>query len=108
MEIQELQTYCDEFIKKLEKHYGLESDKEKDRWAYALKLGEEVGELFDVILKLKGYQRDIKLNGNNTELEDELADVLLTTIILARSFKIDVDKILQSKMDKINSRGYKE
>lgn len=104
MNIKEIQDFIDLQISALEKKYGLEKDKEKDNWAYALKVGEELGEVYDVLLKMKGYQRKEKIEEDKSKIEEEIADLIITSFILARSMNLDLDKIIRNKMEYLKNR----
>ncbi|MBV9349593.1 MAG: MazG-like family protein, partial [Patescibacteria group bacterium] len=59
--------------------------------ARMVKLMEEVGELSDEVLGGLGHQRQIKLdNRKNDGLEEEVADVVITVLLLARSLGVNV------------------
>lgn len=74
-------------------------------FARMVKLTEEVGELADEVLASQGDQRKEKLEGKNEEsLGNEVADVLITTLVLAASLNVDVPKALVKKIAKIEAR----
>lgn len=97
MDIRELQQSAKREIERLENIYGTEKDKEKDSWAYALKVGEEFGEVCDSLLSAKGYQRP---NKEKSKVSDELADLLFSTIVLATFLEIDLESALEKKRKK--------
>ncbi len=71
-----------------------------------VKLSEEVGELSEAILSYLGGQRDKKLQTfNKSQLDMEIADVIITALIIARSTNTDVDKAISKKLQKIAQRG---
>ena len=106
MEFKEINSFVDGEIKRLEKYYDLKDDEELTL-AMALKIGEELGELFNEVLAHKGYQRKSKLDKvDKKEIEDEFADVILTTFILVRRFNIDLGSALKDKIGKIQGRNY--
>jgi len=70
----------------------------------ALKLWEETWELNREIL-CKFYQRRDK-DFDITELEYEFADVIITTLLLAKSLDIDINKALELKLKKIKNRWW--
>ncbi|MDP5038894.1 MAG: hypothetical protein NWP80_00430 [Candidatus Gracilibacteria bacterium] len=71
----------------------------------SLKLGEEVGELNNEILKQLGFARADKLkNLDKNELAGEIADVIITALGIAYEFEIDVESILDTKLKKIFDR----
>lgn len=75
--------------------------------ARMVKLTEEVGELADEVLASQGDQRQEKMGEKNKEsLENEVADVLITTLLLAEILNVDVSVSLEKKMKKIRERVY--
>ena len=108
MEFKDINKFVDGEIKRLENYYDLKADEELTL-AMALKIGEELGELFNEVLAHKGYQRKSKLDKlDKKEIEGEFADVVLTTFMLARRFNIDLGSALKDKIDKIQSRNYSD
>jgi NTP pyrophosphatase (non-canonical NTP hydrolase) len=87
------------------KHYKAKGDA-KTKYTMLAKLMEEVGELSEAILIQDSMQRKDKLSTSKKELEDELADVLLVTLILSQELEVDVKKALEKKIKKIKSRKY--
>jgi len=80
-------------------------DKVKRRLNRMAKLGEEFGELSSQVLSQSSFQRD--RNGRKFNLEElggEVADVLITTMLLAESFDIDITNALEKKIAKIDKR----
>lgn len=76
--------------------------KEKDILARTVKLSEEVGELSNDILSILSLQRESKLlKFNKKNLYEEFADVILSTIILANSLKVDISRATKDKMKKV-------
>ena len=66
------------------------------------KLMEEVGELAAEVLTSNKHQRDDKLIENNNEaLGDEFADVLITTMLLAKNMNVDIWEAVERKMEKV-------
>ncbi len=107
MELKELNEFIDEEIKRLKEYYQLKEDEELTL-AMAIKIGEELGELYNEVLAHKGYQRKDKLeNLNKKEIENEIADVIFTILILSRRFNINIEEALKEKMNKIKNRSYK-
>jgi NTP pyrophosphatase (non-canonical NTP hydrolase) len=69
------------------------------------KLTEEVGELADEVLASSGYQRQEKLDAKESDaLAKEFADVIITTLLLAKTMKVDVPAALRMKIEKIDAR----
>lgn len=105
MDFNHLLNFIDEVDKRIRNNYGDYPDESKRILARSVKLSEEVGELSSAILAHNSLQRDKKLENHSQEnLEEEFADVIITTMLLAKSTKIDIRSALRSKIDKINNR----
>jgi NTP pyrophosphatase (non-canonical NTP hydrolase) len=75
--------------------------------AAAVKMSEEAGELNSEVLAVCGLQRAEKMpRYSNETLSEELADVLITALLVAEVAGVDVEKALQAKMTKISARDY--
>lgn len=73
--------------------------------ARTIKLMEEVGELSNEIMAFNVKQRKEKMYPKNIQnLSDELADVIIVTLLLAENVKIDVYPALKNKIKKIEKR----
>ena len=106
MEIKEINHFIESEIKRLEAYYSDRDSKELEM-AMGFKMIEEIGELFEQLLKHKGYQRKDKLNNyNEEELKKEFADVIFTVLIMAKKFNIDIEDAIKIKMDEIKKRNY--
>ncbi|MFA6429786.1 MAG: MazG-like family protein [Patescibacteria group bacterium] len=82
--------------------YAPEGNEATFRLAQTTKLAEEVGELCNEMLALNGYQRQEKLAQHNQQtLADEVADVLIATLILAKSVGVNPNTALRHKIKKI-------
>lgn len=68
-----------------------------------IKLGEEVGEVNNEILKHFKCGRKEKLNGNN-ELSNEIADVMISCAMLAECMDLDLNEALDKKIKIIEER----
>jgi len=80
------------------------SDKESI-YARSIKLNEEVWELMSLVLANYWDQRDEKLlDFSKEKLGHEFADVIITTLLLAKSMDIDINESLVSKLIKIKER----
>lgn len=76
--------------------------------AHMAKLTEEMGELSEQVLASLGHQRKSKRSVDvKKNLAEEIADVIIVTILLAEDFSISIEPALRAKMKKIESR-YKE
>ena len=89
--------------KNLDKIYKFENN-EKIMYC-SMKVSEEVWELISEVLKKMKIARKEKIDKFKQEdLEWEFADVIFSTLVLAESMNIDVNKALENKMNKIKSR----
>jgi NTP pyrophosphatase (non-canonical NTP hydrolase) len=90
---------------RLRDRFGNYPDEEKRILARTVKLSEELGELCDEVLSFNSMQRQEKLAEDKTEnLSAEFADVLITTLLLAKVMGVDVPTALKNKIEKINKR----
>jgi NTP pyrophosphatase (non-canonical NTP hydrolase) len=104
MELKELLKFIEIENGRLKKRY-LNLDKEKMILAQTVKINEELGELCNEILKHCSLQRKEKLdNMDKKDIEEEFSDVLITTLLLAKSMDIDIENALKEKISKINKR----
>lgn len=70
-----------------------------------VKLNEEIGELCDSVLAFHSLQRDEKLETFEEEdIGDEVADVLITALLLADTMEIDVENALENKVRAVENR----
>jgi NTP pyrophosphatase (non-canonical NTP hydrolase) len=103
MELKELLDFIDIENKRLRQQFKI--DDEKMVLAQAVKMTEEVGELCSEILSHKNLQRSKKLENHDKEnIKEEFADTVITTLLLAKSMDVDIEKALESKIEKINKR----
>lgn len=76
------------------------------RMRQAVALGEEVGEALGAIRRYMGWARR---NGDFSDVEQELADVVITAAVTMVVFDMsDPNKIIADKLQKILTRGWKE
>jgi len=71
----------------------------------ALCVAEEAGELVGAYRRYAGKARR---TGTRRELEDEIADVLITTAVFAERAGIDIDAAIAAKLAVIYSRGWQQ
>ena len=90
MEIKELQDKVDKLI---EKHGGYWSP-----LSMLARLVEEVGELSKA-MNVKFGDKKSKFNGDEKELEKEVADIIIALTAISNYLKIDLDKSLNEKME---------
>lgn len=105
MQFNELLEFIDSEHKRLVECFYKDSSKKEFVLSNTIKIGEEFGELCDEILHSFSNQRREKMENTNN-IEDEFADVIITTLLLAKSMNIDINKALEIKIDKIKNRVY--
>lgn len=99
-----LQNFIEAENERLREKYASVDDR-KMVLVQAVKLSEETGELADQILARDSLQREEKLAvAEETRVEDEIADALITARLLAESVGVDVDAALDRKMAEIEAR----
>jgi NTP pyrophosphatase (non-canonical NTP hydrolase) len=76
------------------------------RHLICLKIGEEFGELMEEVLSLEKIQRKEKLDGWEDKTGDEIADVIITILLLAENLGIDIEKELEKGIKKREKRKY--
>jgi len=105
MELKELLKFIEIEDERLKKYYGSYTDQEKRILARAVKLTEELGELSEEVLFYNSFQRKQKSENHNEEnLPEEFADIIITTLLLAKAMNVDIEKALEKKINKINKR----
>lgn len=96
MTLQELQDCVDRWIKE----YGVRYFNELTNMAI---LTEEVGEVARIIARKYGEQ-SFKESDKNSNLSDEIADVLWVLVCLANQTGIDLTEAIQRNIDKKTQR----
>ena len=105
MEMKELLDFVEVESGRLTKYYGSDSDDDKKILLRTVKLNEEMGELCEAVLSYFSSQRKEKLaDFDKSDIDDEFADVIITTLLLAKIMNVDLEKALEKKIDKINGR----
>ena len=100
----ELKTFVAEQYQRL-KIYFDQKDLQTSILSSTVKLSEEMGELCSQILSFNKLNRKEKTTKHNKEkLEEEFADVLITTLILAHSMEVNIEKGLQKKINIVTKR----
>lgn len=94
-------------IEKISQNYSKRFEFDRDSDWFVLKLQEELGELIQSYLMVKGQARQKGKSKEEIrdEFENEIADVLAQTLLLAKHFDIDLDKIFEGKWKKWNHEG---
>lgn len=96
----------DEFCERLHHHFistGETPSLKEMAYGRMVKTTEEVGELSDAVLDYFGRQREDKQH-NADELALEVADVIIAVSILAKTFNVNVEEALRTKIAKIKKR----
>lgn len=69
------------------------------------KISEELGELSNATLSELGFQRQEKLDAHRpTDVEEEWADLFNTVILYGIYMKIDMPRVIDTKLDQILTR----
>jgi len=105
MELRDLLRFIEIEDEKLKKRYRSYSNREEVILARTVKLGEEFGELCEEVLAYNSLQRKQKWDNHDKEnLPEEFADVIITTLLLAKSMNVSIETALEKKMQKLNQR----
>jgi NTP pyrophosphatase (non-canonical NTP hydrolase) len=106
MEIKELLDFVDLESQRLFDHFDKNSWSKKEIiLTHTVKVTEELGELCSEVLAFNKNQRPEKMENHDAEnLSHEFADVIITTLLLAKSMDIDIQEALKNKIVKINQR----
>jgi len=91
MEIQEAQQKTDELIKVYGGYW--------EPLSMLARLTEEVGEL-SRCMNIEFGQKKSKFEGDGKQMNEELADVMFTTLAIANKLKIDIDAEFSNKLEK--------
>jgi len=109
MNIRNLQEKVKVLNEKTKPHYKLYSQEEKEILTKTVKLNEEVGELCNDILSVLKLQRRSKLERfDKKHIYQEFADVIITTIQLAVSSGVDIERAVNDKLKVIEERYLKD
>lgn len=109
MDIKELQAKINEMNVRTRPHYKLYTQEEKEILTKTVKLNEEVGELCNDILSVLRLQRKSKLDKfDKRHIYEEFADVIITTMQLASVARVDVQRAVEEKLQKIENRYHKD
>jgi len=104
MEMEDLLKFIKEEHERLMKFYGFKENHEL-KYTITLKIMEELGELCQEVLHSDSMQRKEKL-ARKSRIEQELPDVIFTTLLLAENLGIDVKSAIKKKLEKIRKRDY--
>ncbi len=99
MTIKDLVTQYESISSFLNDRWPLKNHEQRT-FARTMKIMEELGELSDEILTSMNLQRNTKIEKFSREnVEDEFADVLGSLILLGIELDIDVEQVMQKKID---------
>lgn len=109
MNLKNLQEKIKVLNQKTKPHYKLYSQTEKEILTKTVKLNEEVGELCNDVLSILQLQRKAKLEKfDRRNIYQEFADVIITTIQLAATAGVDVERAIGDKLKKIEEKYLKD
>jgi NTP pyrophosphatase (non-canonical NTP hydrolase) len=109
MNVKNLQEKVNQLDANKRPKYRLYTEAEKEILTKTIKLNEEVGELCNDVLSVLKLQRKSKLEKfEKRNFYEEFADVIITTMQLANSAGVDVDRAINDKIKKIESRYHKD
>lgn len=97
MTIQEFQLFMTSLRHAINTKHGEVSASEAVMWCM-IKLSEEVGELAEQVMKRRGRQDERKGAFEQDDLEGELADVMIATMMIPKVLGIDMTQVLEKKM----------
>lgn len=104
MTLKQLQSEYSMIAAQLSKRLPL-ADKDHRIFARTVKILEELGELADEILSSMNLQRTSKVEKYTREhLEDEFADTMGSLILLADELEIDLEKVMERKIEYTKNR----
>lgn len=90
-----------EYVRLMAEYRGFDRDSVQDRF---ILLTEEVGELAKAVRSYSGVK--LADGAKQTELEDELADVLIVLLGVSNLLQVDLEKALRAKEEKNKKRTW--
>jgi NTP pyrophosphatase (non-canonical NTP hydrolase) len=85
--------------------HGYELSSKENIMRMMIKLGEEQGELCEAVLASFGMQSKRKLDAYSIEdVKGELADVIVSAMVIAIDMDIDIEEILVDKVRSLDAR----
>lgn len=98
MTIKELESEYTQILRFIQANWPL-ADQNQRVFARTMKLVEELGELSDELLTSMNLQRaDKTAKFAHAHVEDELADVLASVILLGLELGIDIETVMKRKI----------
>ncbi len=107
MQVKEIIEFMDRTLNEGRYTQTLSGERSFKERAFAqwLKISEEVWELNEQLLgKFQGQRTSKKDKISDEHLQEEIADVILASIRLARLLDLDVEELLSKKMEKLQER----
>lgn len=105
MNLQNLERRIKNLNAKIKPGYKFTTRQERNILVDTVKLNEEVGELCNDILGILKLQRKAKQRKfDKRNIYEEFADVIISTIVLAQSAGVNLERALNEKLDKIEQR----
>lgn len=101
----DLRTVAGQLTQIIDDHNRPEYANENPLTVQVLCASEEMGEMVGAYRRWAGLARR---KGTKAELEDEVADVLISTAMFAHRVGIDIDTAIENKLEVIYSRGWRE
>lgn len=104
MTISNLQTLMKDFSQMLDVKYGATTSKTEAVLSSTVKLTEEVWELSEQVMLWRWRQRSDKWVYNPDDAGKEIADVIISTMMIAYELDIDVEQALAKKIINIRKK----
>lgn len=105
MELKEITEFIDRTLDKWRYSTADEYSYRERCFSQMLKISEETWELSEQVLWKFGWQRVNKADKISEEkLKNEIADVIFSTVRLARLMDLDVEELLSTKMEILKDR----
>ncbi|MFA6430457.1 MAG: MazG nucleotide pyrophosphohydrolase domain-containing protein [Candidatus Paceibacterota bacterium] len=109
MTFEDIQKFIDEQDKFLRLVKDTTQTERERILSRTVKISEEFGELSDEVLTYLGDQRKGKMENRDEDgLSDEFADVVITTLLLAKIMNVDILHALEKKIEKIKAKHNKQ
>jgi NTP pyrophosphatase (non-canonical NTP hydrolase) len=103
--IENIRNFITEEHQRMLIEWGQESSQKERTLMRTIKLMEELGELSNEVLAFNARQRKEKMRSFSKEkIEEELADVLIVTMLLAQNMKVNIFRGLEKKIATIKKR----
>ena len=104
MTIQKLEQIIKEFHQLLDAKFGANASKTESVLSCMVKLTEEVGELSEQVMLRRWRQRDHKGSYDPDDAGKEIADVIISAMMIAYELDINVSSALTNKISSIREQ----